>query len=230
MTRLGRSIRIHIAWFFLRQSSIRTAYWSLVVRVLGVTINFIIHLDQKEKQRRVEKLGKAVADLEGRMASIKPDLNNLNNLTEHRKSQVLAARSVLKEDADQIIASAKKPSPHLYIGAIVLQPSLTYMHRKFMVIQGRTQSFRRIISGIEGDTFYSDLLLWLVLSGAYDEALIGDLKEEYLLRQSTDGEAHARAWYHHQAFTTTKDYLWTKFERLAAVGTLIDLFNRWFRN
>lgn len=65
---------------------------------------------------------------------------------------------------------------------------------------------------------------------AYGEELLGDLSEEYSLRHQTDGEAGARTWYREQVARTLKDCVWKKIERLAAIGTLIDLASRWFKH
>jgi hypothetical protein len=79
------------------------------------------------------------------------------------------------------------------------------------------------------ENFYWDLLLWFVLPVAYGEELLGDLNEEYLLRLSSEGEGRARTWYRDQVVRTVTDNLWQKLERIAIVGALIDLLDRWFR-
>jgi hypothetical protein len=99
---------------------------------------------------------------------------------------------------------------------------------KLIGIKRKNDSFSRIVSRIDSDTFYWDLFLWLVVPGDSD-TLLGDLNEEYRLRHSTEGEARARAWYRNQASTTFWNYLWKTIERLVAIGTLIDLFSPWFR-
>ena len=72
------------------------------------------------------------------------------------------------------------------------------------------------------ETFYENLLLWLVVPVGWSETLIGDLSEELNLRMDEEGDTSARAWYRKQAWTTAKHLIWDKVERLVAVGTLIE--------
>ena len=108
-------------------------------------------------------------------------------------------------------------------------PTLTYVREKLGKQKRRAGSFRVIIDRIDSDTFYYDLLLWILVPVAYGEELLGDLNEEYSLRHSSHGVAGAKAWYRAQVARTLKDYFWSKIERVAAIGTLIDLLDQWFR-
>ena len=89
-------------------------------------------------------------------------------------------------------------------------------------------SLSRIASKIDSDTFYWDLLFWLVVPDARVEEMLGDLGEEYLIRASNNEVAKARAWYRHQVVKSASDYFWERIVRIAAVGALIDLIRRWF--
>jgi len=180
----------------------------------------------KFNKRRFKTFEDAAASWTERANSITAELQH--PLTEEHRKQMLVVASALQEECKHLraIPSTWTLSP----GATVVMFVITYAQYILGNLQRENQSFSRIIGGIEGDTFYLDLLLWFVLPGGYSEELLGDLNEEYLLLNSTDGAARARAWYRHQVITTIRDCLWKRIERLAAIGTLIDLFGRWFRS
>jgi hypothetical protein len=199
------------------------------VHALRVPAEGVLKLAKKRSERRVEEFQSAASNWHQRVAAVMPELKTFNSVPENRKSQLLAARSSLLDESNRLrIFAATLSSQRVPAASILLLP-LTYLHNKFSVMRRKTASLQRIIAGIEGSTFYSDLLLWLVTPSGYDEALVGDLKEEYTLRSLNDGEKSADAWYRLQMTTTLKDLLWTKIQRLAAIGTLIDLLDRWFR-
>jgi hypothetical protein len=237
MTKLTRKLRIRISSLVFRIHRARSCYWRFMAHLLASLAEGIlsldqriIRLDQRRSRRKFEKLMNAVADWKERVTAIMPEVQTLGHLTESRKNQVLAASSALLDERKYHEVSASKlmssrsPTP----GLVVLRRMVAHVQIRLDSIQGKTHSFLRIISRIDCDTFYGDLLLWLILPGSYEEALLGDLNEEYLLRRSTEGEARARAWYGDQVARTLKDCVWEKIERLAAIGTLIDLFCRWF--
>jgi hypothetical protein len=160
------------------------------------------------------------------MDSLMPELQTLNQLTEDRKRQVLAASSSLLQENDNlreiVLNSVSTPAPGTAVLVYMLRRSKIRVER----LQRRHASFSRIASSIGSQTFYGDLLLWL--AGGSEE-MLGCLNEEYQLRISSDGEGNARDWYYDQAIASVRVFLWTKIERLAAVGALIDLISRWFK-
>jgi hypothetical protein len=94
----------------------------------------------------------------------------------------------------------------------------------------KRDALKRIIRNPGSDTFYCDLLLWLIVPGEHSEELCGDLIEECSLRSSTEGEAAAKAWYRNQVIRSVHDYVWKRLERLAAIKFLMDTIRWWFRS
>lgn len=230
MTKLAYPKRIKVASLCVRLQRTRILSCTIFLPALQIATTYLTRLVETRNQRIFEEVKNAAANWQERVATIMPELKILNTLPEHRKSQVLAARSSLLEEYDRFkMLPSKFASQRVPASAMILRPLLTYLQSKIATIQTKTASLKRIIEGIDGNTFYSDLLLWLVTPSGYDEALVGDLKEERVFRSSADGEKSANAWYRHQIKTTLKDLLWTKIQRLAAIGTLIDLIDRWFR-
>ncbi|MDQ1405752.1 MAG: hypothetical protein QOG55_1381 [Acidobacteriaceae bacterium] len=229
MTNLARNIRIQVVAIILFVRRIRTYYLPFFVHALRVLVEGVIKLDKKRSERRFEELQSASSNWHQRVAAVMPGLKTLNSVPQNRKSQLLAARSSLLEESKQLQIFAAKLSSHRVSAVSIFVPPLTYLQNKFLIKRAKTESLRRIILGIDSNTFYFELLLWLVTSSGYDEALVGDLKEERVFRSSADGEESADSWYRHQIKATLKDLLWMKIQRLAAIGTLIDLLDRWFR-
>ena len=229
MTNLARNIRIQVVAIILFVGRVRTYYLTFFVHVLRVPVEGILKLDKKRSERRFEELQSASSNWHQRVAAVMPELKTLNSAPQNRKSQLLVVGSSLLEESNQLKIIAAKLSSHRVFAASIFVPPLTYLQNKFVIRNAKLESLRRIILGIDSNTFYSDLLFWLLTPSGYDEAMTGDLKEEYVLRCSTHGEESANAWYQHQITATLKDFLWTKIERVAAIGTLIDLFDRWFR-
>jgi len=227
MTNLPWRIQIGSLAFWIHRAG--TRYWWFMAHLLGIPAKLIITVAQSTSRRRLEKLRRAADDLHDRVISITPELQTLDLLTPHRKNELLAAHSALLREAEQLQGVASKMTSYRPPGASVLLPPMTYVQRKLISRQSKTHSFRKIIARVDCDTFYWDLLLWLVLPGGYSEALLGDLNEEYMLRHSSEGEAGARIWYRNQTTLTLKDFFWKNIERWAALGTLIDLLDRWLR-
>lgn len=218
---------LHMAAWINR---VRWHQLKLMVDILRIPAEAVISFVQWTNRRRLKTLTNAIAGWHERTNSVMPELQILSCLTEYRKSQVLAARSVLLDESKRLQMFASTFESYRAPGVAVLMYTLEYLKRKSINRKRKSESLERIISRVDSDTFYWDLLLWLVLPGASGEDALGDLNEEYLLRNSTEGEARARAWYRTQAVGTLKDCFWEKVVRLAALGTLIDLVGRWFRS
>jgi hypothetical protein len=151
---------------------------------------------------------------------------------ESRKKQVLATKAALLEERERLLSRGRslqvaiKQSPW---GSSILTYATWSIEQSFLSKRKSAESLIRIAQKLDSDTFYWDLMIWILVPGAYCEEILGDLNEEYLLKISECGEANARAWYQHQAVDTTVRYFWKRFERLAAIGALIDLMQRWFK-
>jgi hypothetical protein len=219
--------RIRIASMIFGIHRLRTRFWFLMAHLLKIPTKLVVTMIHSTSQRRVKKINRSTAVFQKRVDSILPELRNLNQLTERRRNRVLAERSALLEESEHLRGQIQ--APYSAPGATALMTAVGYFQIKLADIGRKTTSFSRLISRIDCDTFYGELLLWLVVPCVDSEALTGDLSEEYLLQISTKGEAGAKAWYRYQLATTLRDCLWKKFERLAAIGTLIDLVGRRFR-
>ena len=221
MTHLGFRIRIRAVSVIIVISRIYSFCWSRCVLFLGCLLRLIVNQRQVEQLRRDAAYWEKIAD------SIKSDLDNLNGLTETRKTDVLAAKAAVMRASARLKVSASRLLKRAAV-ARTLYPSELYLENRTVAGQQRLDSLRGIVLRIEDDTFYSELLLWLVAPNRYDDAMFGDLMEEYVLRCSVQGEEKARAWRQLQLKMTLKDCMWKKFERLAAIGTLADLISRLF--
>jgi hypothetical protein len=189
-------------------------------------------------EARLEALRRGCDDWTSRVQSFCEEckVNADNVLPEARRQSLLAAHAALQVEHQRFQAEiAEMRAPGQSRGATVTilmltSVLLTGVQDKNLRRQRKIAAFQRILAQIKtSPTFYQDLLLWFVLPGGCIDEQIGDLNEEYLLQLSTEGEAAAKAWYREQVITSLKDCLWKRIERLAAVGTLIDLLDRCFR-
>jgi hypothetical protein len=184
----------------------------------------LIDYVHRRREHGLDKLELLAADLRRRATDLEPELGQFNQLSEERKVQVSAAHYAWLADVEA--HSASIDALRVSTTYAVLNPVLDYVGNKFFRRRQKINALDEIVSRLDCDTFYLDLLLWFILPDAFGEALLGDLNEEYQIRKSTDGPVRARSWYRHQVATTVKDCLWRKIERLAAIGTLIDLLSR----
>lgn len=225
--------RARIARLVFAIHRVRSRFWWLLAHLLKIPVKVVVSLTHSTTQRTVEKLHRAAAKHQKRVDSIMPELQTINQLTEYRRHRVLATASVLLDESKHlqglIQTFVSDGGSYSAPGASTLLTTVGYFQIKLGDISRKTTSFRGLLSRVDGDTFYWDLLLWLVVPVADAEALMGDLTEEYPLQISTLGEAGARGWYRYQVATTLRDCVWKKFERVLAIGTLIDLIDRWLR-
>lgn len=114
--------------------------------------------------------------------------------------------AALAEDSERLKSALLNFKPYGAPGAAAVLPVLAYAQRAANRHRLQTASLTKIIDRIDSDTYYWDLLLWIVVPAANGEVLLGDLNEEYLLRQSKEGEAGARAWYQDQVTATVKHH------------------------
>jgi hypothetical protein len=218
--------RLRISLISLRILSARRRVFAPMA--LNTLVDRALCFMQASNERKFETFKKALASCEERNNALTSEIANLDRLPVDRKRQLLATSSALVLEVKHLQANASKWAPPK--GFTLLNYMVTYLHNRAVNDQRKLQSLSRIISRVECDTFYWDLLLWAVVPGGCSEELLGDLNEEYLLRISTEGEASARAWYRHQVTATVGNYFWRKIERLAAIATLVDLLDRWFKH
>jgi hypothetical protein len=206
--------------------------WRLMMSVILAPVSMVVNLlalfTKKTIDLKVKALTKAVASHTERSVSFCAECKAMTEAGKRLTGAMLAASSALQVESEHFQAAASKLSATKIVGAPVVFYVLTSMQGSVSRRQKKTKAFLTVISQLESPTFYSDLLLWFVIPHTYVEALLGDLAEEYQLRKVTDGEARAREWHRRHVRSTIKDHFWKTFERLTAIGTLIDLLNRWF--
>ncbi len=213
--------KICIAVFYVRA---RTLLFN--AKVIMQFSKLSVWIGRARAKRHIKPYREAVDDFQKRSNALLSELKNFNELPENRRQQVLATRSSLMEEAQSLKTIIAKLAPIYNPGATAIVYVANRAMSKVQRLEQRYKSLSRILSTVNSANFYWDVLLWLV---GGSEAMLGDLNEEYLLRIANDGEPGARAWYCDQAISTARDYLWKKIERLAAVGALIDLIDRWFK-
>lgn len=219
-------LRVAIAWICVSAMFIRTHISALMTYALHKLVNLTVSVGQAREKRRFKPYKEATDNLRERMNSLMLEFRSIDPLTDERKRQLLAAKSSLLKESDSLLSICKNWTSVPPPGATVLMYVLEHERTKHVRRHRSAQSFSIIVSRISSETFYWDLLLWV--AGCREE-MLGDLNERYLLRISTHGKAGALAWYCDQAIRTIRDYVWTKIERLAAIGALIDLISRWFK-
>lgn len=102
--------------------------------------------------------------------------------------------------------------------------SILSAYQSYVMRVGRkAESLKRLVSQIDSPNFLWDLVIWVVVSDAYVEELLGDLNEEYLLQQAKHGEGFAKDWYWRQTTKTLRDSVWNTIDRIVAISSLIDL-------
>jgi hypothetical protein len=226
-----RRVRIASLVFWIHR--FRAHFWRLLTYPLNIWVKIEVNIIHRTSHRRAIRFQEAVASWNKRVNLLMPELQSLSGLTEARKTKVLNLRSALLDESKQLQDTAQMmrvtPETNSFPGANALLTTAGYFKIKLTDISRKTSSFRTLLSRIESDTFYWDLLLWLIVPGVDSDALLGDLTEEYPLQVSTLGDEGARAWYRYQVATTVRDCVWKKLERILAIGTAIDLIDRWFR-
>lgn len=230
MTNMRR--RVKIARVVIAVYGIRTGYWALMIDVIRMPAAAVIamaKLTRLANRRRFKKLERAAEQYQERARVISSELGAFNRSTELRKQQLLAERAALIKEGERLQSSVSNFHSYGVPGSASVLVLFAYAKTSANKKKLKAEALKRIIERIDNDNFYWDLVIWFVVPSGYGEALLGDLNEEFVLRQSTEGEANARAWYRNQVVATVKEIIWKKIERLAAIGGLIDLVARWFK-
>jgi hypothetical protein len=196
----------------------------LLTKMIDLRTAFI-----ERRTRKVKEIKRSLDSVTQRLRSVTTELETLNGDAEPRKQQLLTARASLLKQGHQLQLAAAKVKIGADWSTAVFGFAETALDQSCLSATMSGDSLCRILSRVESNTFYWDLLLWFLVPGAHSDELLGDLNEEYLLRVSDKGELSAKAWYQHQAVTTIMQYLWKRVERIATVATLIDLIERWLK-
>jgi len=225
--------RLRISWVAVWVIRVPFRCWWLIAHLMAIPCFLTIALMKMKCNYRVEVWKKASASWTARANSLCAECYATSQAgeghTEVSRQRLLATQSVLLAEHERLQEAAAELKSDG--GSAVMTYMLVSVQDGIFRSARKRETFFRILSQIENSpTFYWDLLLWFVTPSSYSDDLLGDLSEEYQLRNAIEGEALARAWYGHQVITTLRDFLWKKIERLAAIGTLIDMVGRWFRN
>ncbi len=225
--------RLRISWVAVWVIRVRFRCWWLIAHLMAIPCFLTIALIKMKCNYRVEAWKKASYSWRARVNSFCADCYATSQAgeghTEVSRQRLLATQSALLAEHERLQEAAAELKSDG--GSSVMTYMLVSVQDGIFRSARKRETFFRILSQIENSpTFYWDLLLWFVTPSPYSDVLLGDLSEEYQLRNAIEGEALARAWYGHQVITTLRDFLWKKIERLAAIGTLIDMVGRWFRN
>ena len=220
---------IRIAVWFIR---IRGHAFRFAAQLLVMVGGSYLPLARWTTHRRVKALKKAGDRLTLRSNSFRAACQAFSTDAsahrEIRRQRLLATQSALVAESARLQAAVVEiQSPQTPVAAALLLFIAESTKARISKNQRSNEALKRIISQIQtSPNFYWELLLWFVLPNGCIEDQLGDLNEEFILRNSTDGEAAARAWYRRQVISSVKDRLWDKIERLVAIGTLIEW---WFR-
>jgi hypothetical protein len=219
---------MRVANLVLRINVAPTLFLAFVFRALYKPTNALIARTQKRTNEKIEKWNSVRSNFQRRANALSEEVQQSIPLPEKRRAEILVAISALKEETKDYCetASAGIRLPAVFV---LLQPLITYAQENVARRKQKLLAWEALITKIDSDNFYSDLVLWFIVPDAFSEVLLGDLNEEYLIRKSKHGPSQARAWYRHQVTTTIRDCLWKKIERLAVIGTLLDLLFRSYK-
>jgi len=188
----------------------------------------------KCQTRKLGHLTSSLKTLSVRLEDLAAEAHSLNGQPLFIKKQLLpdidVAKTAVLEQVKPIQRAANRIKKKNYrVTSLFADYAALYMDESFSRTKQSGDSLIRIISNTDSPTYYWDLLVWLLVPGLHSEELLGDLKEEYLLRLSDSSQSAANAWYQHQVLTTIMQYTWKRIERTAAIATLIDLLHRWLK-
>jgi hypothetical protein len=186
-------LRIKILRFAVSVIRFRFSCLMVKARAMEPTVNLVCWVSKIRTHRKVEIL---IADCDNcveRSTSIQNQLRTIGSLNQEQKQNLLAAASAMRKEFEYLqdrCSTFAGPRP---LGANTLTYALEYLKYSTTNLGRKNESLKRITLNAESDTFYCDILLWLIVPSAHSEELIGDLTEEYRLRISTEGKADARA-------------------------------------
>jgi hypothetical protein len=225
-------MKLRIKMLRIAVSVIRFRFSCLMVkaRAMEPTVNLVCWVSKIRTHRKVEIL---IADCDNcveRSTSIQNQLRTIGSLNQEQRQNLLAAASAMRKESEYLQGRCSTFASPRPLGANTLTYVLGHLKYSLINLGRKNESLKGITLNIESDTFFCDVLLWLIVPSAHSEELIGDLNEEYRLRISTEGEADAKAWRRDQVIKSVRDYLWKRLERLAALKFLIDCIRWCFRS
>lgn len=218
-------IRLRIASLVVHGQRLAFYSWTPVIK----TIHHFASQSLYQRQQQWQEITSAVERHSEQAAKCASAMKSIASVEEAQRNQVLATKAALVQEGARIRADiahfrvARNRTAQFWTVALELVQSRLERRQK------RLQSLGSIVRRIDQDTFYGELLLWLLLSSAHSEEMSGDLSEEYALHRVEKGDVEAAAWYRSQVFRTLRDRFWETVQQLAAIGTLIDIFVQWFR-
>jgi len=226
--------RVMVCWVASWVIRVRFLWRALMAWLVFIPCHFVIAFARRRSHSRFEAWMKAADSWKTRANSFCAECKLISQAGD-RPAEVsrlrLLATALFEEQTRLRATAAELRSPHPIWGSAALTYMLDSSVDGIFRTQRRWKALSRIFSQFaESHTFYWDVLLCLLIPSSHSEELPGDLAEEYQLRNATEGEDFARAWYRRQVITTLRDCLWERIERLAAIGTLVDLVGRWFRS
>ena len=190
--------RVNITALVVRIYKIQSRCFLLMIDVIRLPVTVVVAIAGVSKwatRRRVSQLTRVANEHSNRTSVVLFELNAADPPTADRKAHLVAMCAVLAEEGKRLQTSCSNFKAYGVPGAAVALPVIVYakgvVHRHAL----KTESLKKIVHGINSDTYYWDLLLWIVAPGTHGEDILGDLNEEYLLRQSKEGDVVARAWY-----------------------------------
>jgi hypothetical protein len=231
MTIIGRRFRVWRAVVTAYSWRIRVFYFAIqLLHVPVVVFRGAGAVARSVNGRRVARLTRAAAQLKQRSDALLPVLRSLKQLPETERAMVLGDYGRLQQESKTMVAVLTSFTPYTPPGEGVLRGAVRRARRSHARLVSRLESLRKIGEGINGETFYWELALWVAVPGIHGDELLGDLAEEYLLRCSRHGASAAFEWYREQALSTVRDCLWKRIQRIASLGAFIDLILRWMRH
>jgi len=161
------------------------------------------------------------SELNRRAYELRSQLEKLKGLPPLRQQEVLALHSALITDLEHFRAKSSRLKVPVSVRAMasVAQHLKNTFERRLR----EYESFQKLAARVDSETYYLDLLLWFVLPSDFVEEALGDLTEEYLIRSEPVGPSQAQAWYRRQVHDSVKVCFWRKLERIAVIGTIVDL-------
>ncbi|MCU1343357.1 MAG: hypothetical protein JWN92_2780 [Candidatus Acidoferrum typicum] len=223
-------LRLKILKIAISVIRLRRLRLMVILRALDPVVNLVCWVSKIRTHRKFEILISDFDNCLERSTSIQNQLRTIGSLNQEQKQNLLAAAAAMLKESEYLQGRCSTFAGPRPLGANTLTYVLGHLKYSSTNLGRKNESLERIILNAESDTFFRDVLLWLIVPSAQSEELIGDLTEEYHLRISTEGEADARAWHREQVIKSVGDYLWKHLEHLAALKFLIDCIRWGFRS
>lgn len=223
-----QSRRIKFAKILFTVYSTPSTYLALLILAVVPRARRLTHLLAMRMERKAAAIGEMYSQITRRAVDITPQLKKLEGLPPLRQKEILAQRSALIADLE--FCRARHSRLKVPVSVRALSSVTQHLHETFERRLREYDSFQKLAQRVDSETYYLDLLLWLVLPSDFGEQALGDLNEEYLIRSETLGPSQAQAWYRRQVRDSVKACFWRKLERIAVIGTIVDLLMKLIRS